>query len=270
MELNIKPEVSRITVYPVKALDGISVKNIEITEGGSLKYDREFAILNKKTGKFVNGKKEKRVNLLRAEFNLNEYNITLYNPEIEKITFNLIEDKIILEKFLSDFFNTEIELLRNNINGMPDDNEAYGPTVITHSSLETVAEWFNNLSVDNVRRRFRANIEIKNTPPFWEDFLLSEKGGFVSFKIGDVLFEGINACSRCVVPSRDPITAEPIQGFQKVFSEKRKETVTPEKPQTQFEHFYKFSVNTKIPLSESGKFISVGDEIIIISESINL
>lgn len=270
MELNIKPAVSRITVYPVKALDGISVDNIEITKGGSLKYDREFAMINKKTGKFINGKKDERVNLLRAEFNLNEYNITLYNSEIEKVTFNLIEDTVLLEEFLTDFFKTEIELIRNNISGMPDDTEAYGPTVISHSSLETVAEWFNNLSVENVRRRFRANIEIKNTPPFWEDFLLSEKGGFVSFKIGDVSFEGINACSRCVVPSRDPQTAEPIQGFQKNFSEKRKVTVTSEKPQTQFEHFYKFSVNTKIPLSETGKFISIGDGIIILSETINV
>src|SRR5690606_36216802 len=122
--------------------------NIEITKGGSLKYDREFAMVNKKTGKFINGKKDERVNLLRAEYNLNEYNITLFNFDIDKITFNLIEDKLKLEEFLSDFFKSDIELIRNNINGLPDDTEAYGPTIISDSSLQKVGEWFNNLSVD--------------------------------------------------------------------------------------------------------------------------
>ena len=48
--------IERITVYPIKSLDGINVDKVEITQGGSLRYDREFALVDG-DGKFINGKK---------------------------------------------------------------------------------------------------------------------------------------------------------------------------------------------------------------------
>ena len=36
-------ELSRITIYPVKSLDGVEVKSARITEGGILENDRTYA-----------------------------------------------------------------------------------------------------------------------------------------------------------------------------------------------------------------------------------
>lgn len=57
--------------------------------------------------------------------------------------------------------------------------------------MTEVASWFPGLSVDEMRRRIRANIEIDGVPAFWEDRLFSEQGDLVSFRVGDVDFLGL-------------------------------------------------------------------------------
>lgn len=143
--------------------------------------------------------------------------------------------------------------------GFPDDLKSSGPTVISSATLAEVASWFPDISVDEIRRRFRANIEIDDTPPFWEDQLFAEKGEILSFHVGKVQFEGTYPCQRCPVPTRDAFTGEAYPNFQKIFVEKRKETLPEWAKLSQFNHFYRLSVNTRIPESEAGKILKVGD-----------
>lgn len=98
-------------------------------------------------------------------------------------------------------------------------------------------------------------------PAFWEDRLFAEAESLAPFRIGDILFEGINPCQRCVVPSRDPSTGEVFPHFQAIFMSKRKETLPSWSTPSRFNHFYRLSCNTRVPASEEGKSLHVGDPV---------
>jgi hypothetical protein len=97
-------------------------------------------------------------------------------------------------------------------------------------------------------------------PAFWEDQLYGEdERSVVRFRIGEVNFEGSNPCARCPVPARDPQTAADLVGFQKRFTELRRETLPPWAPASRFDHFYRLAVNTRVAPTETGKLLRLGD-----------
>ncbi len=59
--------LERIILYPIKSLDGVSVPEARMTQGGILEFDRIHAIVDE-AGAYVNGKRTPRVQLLRSEF----------------------------------------------------------------------------------------------------------------------------------------------------------------------------------------------------------
>ena len=63
------PYLSRITIYPVKSLEGYDVDEATVLPGGALDYDRRFAIRDA-AGKWVNGKRTDDVHRLRSSFDL--------------------------------------------------------------------------------------------------------------------------------------------------------------------------------------------------------
>jgi hypothetical protein len=118
-----------------------------------------------------------------------------------------------------------------------------------------------------MRERLRANVEIADVPAFWEDQLFAEAGTIVQFQIGSIQFEGINPCQRCVVPTRDAVTGKAYPNFQKIFVAKRQETLPAWVASSRFNHFFRLSVNTRIPESEAGKILQVGDEVKVLGVS---
>ncbi|MGB2669257.1 MAG: hypothetical protein WAO11_00940, partial [Candidatus Acidiferrum sp.] len=95
---------------------------------------------------------------------------------------------------------------------------------------------------------------------FWEDQLFGESDtSVVRFKIGDIAFEGSNPCARCPVPSRDSYTGAADAGFQKRFSELRRAQLPAWAPEARFDHFYRLAVNTRVPSTECGKLLRVGN-----------
>jgi MOSC domain-containing protein len=125
-----------------------------------------------------------------------------------------------------------------------------------------VCEWFPGLTVDDVRLRFRASLEIDGVPAFWEDRLFGEaERSVVRFHIGEVAFEGSNPCARCPVPPRDPLTGVVLDGFQKRFTQLRESTLPPWSPRARFDHFYRFTTNTRVASSQSGLALRVGDDL---------
>ncbi|MSS70677.1 MAG: MOSC domain-containing protein [Candidatus Latescibacteria bacterium] len=258
------PFLDRITVYPIKSLDGVAVSEVRILQGGSLAHDRAFAIVDER-GDFVNGKRDKRVHLIRASFDAGIRTVTLRVQGSDRSQSFRLEDEVqALEDWLSDFFGFRVRMSQNAVNGFPDDTEAWGPTVVSRGTLEEVAAWFGGLSAEEAQARFRPNLILGGVPAFWEDRLFGTPGVSVGFEVGAVRFEGVNPCQRCVVPTRDPRTGEVIRGFQRRFSEKRKETLPEWAAVSRFDPFYRLSVNTRIPPSEAGKVVKVGDEVKII------
>jgi hypothetical protein len=126
------------------------------------------------------------------------------------------------------------------------------------------------LSLDEVRRRFRTTLEIDadghgKLPAFWEDQLLGADENYaVRFRIGEVNFEGSNPCARCAVPPRHTQTGADLVGFQKRFSELRREHLPPWAPWERFDHFYRLATNTRVASYESGRMLRVGEPVVLL------
>lgn len=256
-------QLQRILLFPIKALDGVEVREARFTPGGILEHDRVYAIADAE-GKIVNGKRTPRVHALRSEFSADFREVTLWEEvSVSTRQHFAFSDPDPLHRWLSEFFGFEVELWSEPRSGFPDDRAAFGPTVVSEASLREVAGWFPGMTVESARRRFRTNLEIggDDAVPFWEDRLYGEPETLKSFQVGAVQFLGHNPCQRCAVPPRDQSTGETIAGFQKSFMERRKATLPPWATAARFNHFYRFAVNTSVPPSEAGKILRVSDEL---------
>ncbi|MDZ8050920.1 MAG: MOSC domain-containing protein [Aulosira sp. ZfuVER01] len=260
------PYLARILLYPIKSFDGVEVENVKVLSSGSLEYDREFAIFDE-GGNVVNGKRHAKIHLLRAKFALLNRTISLQIPDSNSLqVFHLDREQQALEATLSDFFGFAVRLQQNSLSGFPDDLNCSGPTVISTATLTEVASWFPGMSVEQMRRRMRANIEIDGVPAFWEDRLFSSRSNeTISFRIGNVCFFGIQPCQRCIVPTRDPDSGQADANFQKIFVKQRQATLPDGVASSRFNHFYRLSVNTRVSASSSARMLQIGDEIAIFS-----
>jgi hypothetical protein len=253
------PEITKLCLFPIKSLDRVEVEQAQLLAGGALMHDREFAIVDGQD-KFVHAKRTEKVHLLRSHFDLSTRTITLQASDIPPVTFHVDHGRAALAAWFSQYFGYPVTLKQNLHMGFPDDKVASGPTLVSVASLEAIATWFD-LSLEEVRQRFRANIEIDGVPAFWEDQLFGEPGQPRSFQIGDVRFLGINPCARCVVPTRNPWTGDRISDFQQQFVAKRQATLPVWANSKQFNHFYRLTVNTQVPVTEAGKVLTIGDEL---------
>ncbi|MBD2448074.1 MOSC N-terminal beta barrel domain-containing protein [Nostoc sp. FACHB-152] len=259
------PHLAKIIIYPIKSLDGVEVTPAKILSSGALECDREFAIVDEQ-GKFVNGKRHAKIHLLRSQFNIANRTISLQIPDQDlPRVFHLDDERQKLAATLSKFFGFPVSLVQNPVMGFPDDTDSPGPTVISTATLAEVASWFPDVSVEQMPRRVRANIEIDDVPPFWEDQLFAQSDQLVSFKVGDVLFYGVNPCQRCIVPTRHPESGAAYPNFQKIFVQQRQASLPKWANSSRFNHFYRLSVNTRLPLSEVGKLLNIADEVKILS-----
>jgi uncharacterized protein YcbX len=256
--------LSRIWIFPIKALDGIAVDASTITSGGILEHDRIYAIMDSE-GKVVNGKRTARVHDLRCAFDSDLNEVQLWDKDGSPRQFRLRETAQI-NKWLSDFFGFSVGLQHDAQKGFPDDRIAYGPTIVSDASLQEIQRWYPELTVESVRRRFRANLELSGGEAFCEDRLFGAPEELKPFHIGSVLFAGHNPCQRCVVPTRDPDSGEPVVEFQKKFMQLRKEHLPEWANAQRFNHFYRFAINTSIPPSEAGKKLRVGAALTLASD----
>ena len=249
-----------IVLFPIKSLDGVAVARARMTPGGILEHDRVYAIVDGE-GAYVNGKRTARVQLLRSSFAPDFREVSLWeNGTSTRESFVLAEPEP-LNRWLSEFFGFPVKLTCEMEKGFPDDRTAFGPTITSEASLQTVAGWFPGLTVESARRRFRSNLEIGGVPPFWEDHLFGTAGELKPFRVGEVNFFGHNPCQRCAVPVRDPDRGDPIPNFQKSFMQFRRENLPPWSNAERFNHYYRFAINTSVPPSEAGKMLQVGDAI---------
>jgi uncharacterized protein len=276
----IAARLTRIRLHPIKSLDPASVNEARIGPGGGLEHDRAWALFSV-DGRWVNGKRTAAVHLIRATYAPDLSSVTLAvrgdRRKITARTFPFPGGAEDAAEWFSVYFEQQI-LVRHAPEGFPDDTIANGPTIISTSSLQTVSGWFPGLTLDAARRRFRTTLEIDSVevaanagsgtspdahvPAFWEDQLYGEdERSVVRFRVGEVNFEGSNPCARCPVPARDPQTGADLAGFQKRFSDLRRETLPPWAPAARFDHFYRIAVNTRVAPTETGKHLRLSDPV---------
>src|SRR5271157_820631 len=272
--------LANIRLHPIKALDPVLVNEACIGPNGGLALDRVWALYSA-DGRWVNAKRTAAMQLIRAAYAPDLSFVTLTVPgdrrNIPAMTFAFPGDMEGATEWFSMYFEQEIQV-RYMREGFPDDGLAPGPTIVSTASLETVCEWFPGMTLDEARRRFRTTLEIggvgstgtgdengyasasEKLPPFWEDQLFAgSESTVVRFKSGDVAFEGSNPCARCPVPARESQTGIDTVGFQKRFIELRRAQLPPWAPADRFDHFYRLATNTRVPSTEHGKLLRLGD-----------
>lgn len=259
------PYLAGISIYPVKSLEPVRPSEARILRSGALEGDRTFALVDAED-KFINGKRNALVHRLRSSFDPITHRLHLGRPETgPNVAFHIDDQRQEMEAWLTEFFGQPVSFRRNLDVGFPDDLDCPGPTIISTATLIEVASWFPPLDANQLRLRIRANLEIGGVPAFWEDRLYGVKGSLVRFRIGECLFDGNNPCQRCVVPPRDPLTGENYEGFSKIFTERRKQTLPPWAEVSRFNHYYRLAINTKLAPDQAGKFVRRGDEIEVLA-----
>jgi uncharacterized protein len=274
------PRLANIRLHPIKALDPASVNEAHIGPNGGLEFDRAWALYSA-DGRWVNAKRTAAMHLIRAVYASDISSVTLTVPgdrrNIPAMTFTFPGDTDGAAEWFSMYFEQAIQV-RYAREGFPDDGLAPGPTIVSTASLEAVCKWFPGMELDEARRRFRTTLEIdaadstgargengyasasEKLPPFWEDQLFAEsETTVVRFRIGDVAFEGSNPCARCPVPARESETGVTNDGFQKRFTELRSAQLPPWAPAERFDHFYRLATNTRVPSTECGKLLRLGE-----------
>jgi uncharacterized protein YcbX len=260
--------LANIRLHPIKSLDPVSVAEARIGPAGGLEPDRAWALYTL-DNRVVRGKRTSAIFRIRAEFAPDVSLVTLSAPTdprgIAARQFAFPQEHDAAAEWFTEYFEQRV-LVRHSLNGFPDDTVANGPTIISTPTLRTVCEWFPELTLSEGRRRFRTTLEIDGEaasealPPFWEDRLFGPANTYaVRFRIGEVNFEGSNPCERCSVPPRDSYTGEDGLGFQKRFSDLRREHLPPWATAERFDHFYRLATNTRVALTETGKTLHVGD-----------
>lgn len=259
------PYLARIDIFPIKSLDRVELQKARVLASGALEHDRLWALFDGKD-EFVNGKAYPAIHRIRADIHLDAPAVTLRDESergLASDTFGLSEDASGFEKWLESYFGFPIALKENAELGFPDDTNSPGPTVISTATLATIASWFD-FSVDEARRRFRANIEIDGVPAFWEEQLFGVAGTNIKFRIGDVIFEGVNPCMRCTVPPRNSRTGENDPMFTQRFRHLRRDTLPSWVVRERMSPYYRLSVNTRPHGDQGGKMLHVGDAIEIL------
>jgi uncharacterized protein YcbX len=193
------PVLDRITIYPVKSLDGLDVAEARVLPSGALEHDRRWQLTDLE-GRVLNAKRSPLCHAIRAEFDLgggdgrgepsrvgaNVIHLAVDPaaitaraiPGVERLgslaaeSFPLVPGPDGPCGWLSEVFGTGVLLLERVEGGFPDDRDAPGPTLVSTATLVEVARWFR-FDLDECRRRFRVNLEIGGCEAFWEDAIAS-------------------------------------------------------------------------------------------------
>ena len=236
--MQIQPFINKITIYPIKSLDGISLQQALITNGGCLLHDREYAITDEE-GNFIIGKTNPLVHLLRSTIDFDNETVSFRQQhETTWNQFHLQTEIPAIESYLSGYFGMHVLFKKNSNGRFLDIPDISGVTILSTSSLQSVSEWYGHMNLDETRKRFRSTIEIEGVPAFWEDHLFSKEGRGIEFKIADVTMYGMSPRARCVVPTRNPETGEVIHAFPKTFARHRAATLPEWSTLNEYGHHY--------------------------------
>lgn len=257
--------VASIHIYPVKSLDGISVSQATILGSGALKGDRSFAICDEH-GEFVNCQRHNGAYFLRLSFNTSNNIVGLKIQGTEQeIFFHIDRERARIQSWLTNYFGFPVKLVENLLTGFPDNPAAPGPTIISTETIAEVASWFPRVCVNEMRQHLRANIEIGDVPPFWEDQLFTASDEVVRLQIGKITFEAMNPSQQSIVFTPNCFRQEVYPNFKEVFTAKRNKTMPRSARRSPLNHLSQLNINTRVADRASGKILQIGDEVKILS-----
>jgi len=219
--------LSEINIYPIKSLAGISLQSSEVEERG-LKYDRRWVLVDE-TNTFFTQRDFPEMALIKVEIENSglklQHKIKNVEPLIIPFVFDHSKkDKVIIwdDTVVGEFYNQSIDDWFSAILGtkchlvkMPETTKRIVDESYVKNKIVSFADGYPFLiigqsSLDDLNARmevplpmdrFRTNFVFAGGKPFEED-------NWRKFKIGDLYFEAVKSCARCVITTTDQETAE--------------------------------------------------------------
>lgn len=219
--------VQDIYVYPIKSLGGVLLTEALVEERG-FQYDRRWMLVDK-NGVFITQRKHPELALLNVVLGENGLHVTdqksgesleiPYGLESdEELTVTVWDDTMLakavdanLDRWFSDFLGFSVRLVT-----MPESTRRkVDPRYAVHGESVSFADGMPYLmigqsSLDELNsrldspvpmNRFRPNIVFSGGAPFLEDSLRK-------VKIGELDFQIVKPCARCVMTTVDQRTGE--------------------------------------------------------------
>lgn len=281
--------LTRITLYPVKSLDGVDVGSAPVQAGGALANDRRWRLVDAE-GRVVNAKRTPGLHAVRAEYDLAARRIRLrvdaaasLPPERRPAAaeFPLVPGPTGPCAWLAEVLGLDLLLEERAEGGFPDDRDAPGPTLAAAATLDTVAAWFGIPAIE-ARRRFRVNLEVAGPEAFWEDTLACPARSVAAipadlvidpyaaaepvaprcFAVGGQQWRATGVCRRCAVPGRRSESGREEPLFREVFEARRRASLRSDVDISTWTHTYRLAINTE-GLSGPGT-IRRGDPVVIL------
>jgi len=217
-------KLSAINIYPIKSLTGLSLNQSSVELQG-LKSDRLMMLVDQ-NGMFITQRKYHQMALVKTEVIGNTLLINAPNLETLKITdqdfsgknidIKIWNDECTAElanEFISEWFSQYLKtpvMLVKYVSSKPRKSD---PAFSNESDIVSFADGFpllaiSEASLDNLNQKlavpvtmkhFRPNLVIQDAKAYAEDY-------WKVIKIGDVIFDAVKLCSRCILTTVDPIT----------------------------------------------------------------
>lgn len=231
--------ISALYQYPVKSCRGITVDRAELDRFG-LKGDRRWLMVDA-DGRFQTQREHPQLALLQTGFNGETLTLTYKGdshtvavpgagaPRLEVLIWN---DRVsaartddIVSQWLSEKLGIDLHLVY-----MPEDSvRRVGGSYATRGETVSFADGFpllliSQASLDDLNSRlqnpvpmdrFRPNIVVESCEPFAED-------NWRQLRCGDLVFDVVKPCSRCVIPSIDQTTGERDRQINRVLASFRR------------------------------------------------
>ena len=221
----MSPFLSQLNIYPIKSIQGISLPSAKVTLSG-LVDDRHYMLVDTE-GVAVTAREFPQLSLVRAE-QLAEQQWQLSHPSmpedlvIDGQTFSdlTLECQIWdhqvtghhcgndIDQWFNQVLQAQVKLVyfgpssERFTNRKPDTPvefaDGYPFLLTTSASLAEV----NNFAAEEINMaQFRPNIVVDSDEAFAEDT-------WKRIKIGEVIFENVKPCERCIFTTLNPQTAE--------------------------------------------------------------
>ncbi|WP_020409414.1 MOSC domain-containing protein [Hahella ganghwensis] len=217
--------VTELHLYPVKSCAGISVEQLSITEWGP-SDDRRYMLVDE-AGKFVTGRKFPKMVLFKTELlpeglmitsPAGDQKLASIPDAPERVEVEIWKDRaeaIVASPEVNDWLSRALEANVRLVH-MPEDSfrqvdrdyyaadqripfcDGY-PVLMTNES--SLTELNTRLDETIVMKRFRPNVVVNGSAAWEEDH-------WKHVRIGEVEFQVVKPCSRCVFTTVDPETAE--------------------------------------------------------------
>ncbi|ELZ13395.1 Fe-S protein-like protein [Haloterrigena salina JCM 13891] len=264
--------LERIRIRPVASLDAISVSERTLVDRGPA-WERRYTIVERTPGSDarpapVTAEREPRLRRLETTYDLERETVTIRERgSDETATFHLDLDRECFASWLSEFLGYSVEIVRTDESGGPSAAVPSGPTVVSAETLETVAEWYDEIDADELCRRVQPTLVVGGAPPFWEDRLYGRADRIVPVEVGSTTLYGTAPSQLRGLSARDPETGAQTDGFRETFVERRRATLPDWATAVRFDHYFRLLSETRVPQASVGTTLSV-DEPVTVGEPV--